>query len=87
MKTLKKQYEDLEIVSQRMEAQYKTMDHAYREEIKQIVKALDDKLKLIELAIGISHVGHIPYEDVYYSSRYLEGALLTYLKKMKIGEK
>jgi len=49
-----------------------------------IVKALDDKLKLIELVRGISHVGHIPYEDVYFSSRYLEGALLTHLKKMKI---
>ena len=43
MKTLKKQYDDLEIVSQRMEEQYKTMDQAYREEIKQIVKALDNQ--------------------------------------------
>ena len=43
VKTLKKQYDDLEIVSQRMEEQYKTMDQAYREEIKQIVKALDNQ--------------------------------------------
>ena len=49
-----------------------------------IVKALDSKLQLINLVIGISHVGHIPYEDVYFSSRYLEGALLTHLKKMDI---
>ena len=45
-----------------------------------IVKALDDKLKFIDLARGIAHVGHVPYEDVYFSSRYLEGAILTYLK-------
>ena len=49
-----------------------------------IVKALDDKLKLIDLIRGISHLGHIPYEDVYHSSRYLEGAILVYLKKIKV---
>ena len=49
-----------------------------------IVKALDDKLKLIELVRGISHVGHTPYEDVYHSSRYLEGAILVYLKKLGV---
>jgi len=41
VKTLKKQYDDLEILAQRMEEQYKTMDGAYRQEIKQIVTALD----------------------------------------------
>ena len=49
-----------------------------------IVKAIDDKFGLINLAMGISHVGHTPYEDVYFSSRYLEGALLTYLKKINV---
>jgi len=49
-----------------------------------IVKALDDKLKLIELVRGISHVGHTPYEDVYHSSRYLEGAILVHLKKLGV---
>jgi DNA polymerase elongation subunit (family B) len=49
-----------------------------------IIKALDDKLKLIELAMGIAHVGHVPYEDVYFSSRYLEGAILVYLKKIDV---
>ena len=49
-----------------------------------IVKKLDDKLKLIELVRGISHVGHTPYEDVYHSSRYLEGAILVYLKKLNV---
>lgn len=41
VKTLKKQYDDLEIISQRMEEQYKTMDHSYRDEITQIITALD----------------------------------------------
>ena len=49
-----------------------------------IIKALDDKLKLIELARGVSHVGHTPYEDICFSSRYLEGAILVYLKKMNV---
>jgi len=43
VKTLKKQYDDLEIVAQRSEEQYKTMDQAYREEIKQIITALDSQ--------------------------------------------
>ena len=46
-----------------------------------IVKKLDDKLDFIEIAKGLSHLGHIPYEDIYMSSRYLEGAILVYLKK------
>jgi DNA polymerase elongation subunit (family B) len=49
-----------------------------------IIKKLDDKLKLIELARGISHVGRTPYEDVYFSSRYLEGAILVYLKNIGV---
>ena len=49
-----------------------------------IVKVLDDKLKFIELARGIAHKGHVPYEDVFFSSRYLEGAILVYLKKLGI---
>jgi DNA polymerase elongation subunit (family B) len=49
-----------------------------------IVKKLDDKLKFIDLARGISHVGHTPYEDVYFSSRYLEGAILVYLKNIGV---
>lgn len=46
-----------------------------------LVKMIDDKMKLIQLAKGISHKGHVPLEDVYFSSRYLDGAILTYLKK------
>ena len=49
-----------------------------------IVKALDDKLKLIELVRGVSHLGHVPYEDIFFSSRYLEGAMLVYMKKLGV---
>tara|TARA_B100001123_G_scaffold430329_1_gene550116 strand:+ start:735 stop:3260 length:2526 start_codon:yes stop_codon:yes gene_type:complete len=49
-----------------------------------IVKALDDKLKFIDLARGVSHLGHVPYEDNFYSSRYLEGAMLVYMKKVGV---
>ena len=49
-----------------------------------LVKRLDDKLDFIEIARGIAHLGHCPYEDVFMSSRYLEGAILVYLKKQDI---
>jgi DNA polymerase elongation subunit (family B) len=49
-----------------------------------IVKALDDKLKFIDLARGVAHLGHVPYEDVYYSSRYLEGAILVYMRDIGV---
>jgi len=45
---------------------------------------LDSKLDLIEIARGISHLGHTPYEDVNMSSRWLEGAILVYLKKIGV---
>ena len=46
----------------------------------QILVELDKKLNYIEIARGVAHLGHIPYEEVYMSSRYLEGAILVYLK-------
>ena len=49
-----------------------------------LVKLLNDKLDFIEIARGLAHVGHVPYEDIFMSSRYLEGAILTYLKNKKI---
>ena len=71
-----------------------TLDDLYKNDIDKyieynlndvvIVKELDDKLKFIDLARGIAHVGHVPYEDVYYSSRYLEGAILVYLKDIGV---
>jgi DNA polymerase elongation subunit (family B) len=46
--------------------------------------ALDEKLQFIDLVRGICHVGHVPYEDYVYSSKYLEGALLTHLKRIDV---
>ena len=49
-----------------------------------ILQELDRKLDFIDIARAICHLGHVPYEDVYYSSRFLEGAILVYLKKVGI---
>ena len=49
-----------------------------------LVKKLNDKLDFIDIARGICHLGHVPYEDIHMSSRYLEGAILVYLKKLGI---
>ena len=49
-----------------------------------ILQELDSKLDFIDIARAICHLGHVPYEDVYYSSRFLEGAILVYLKKVGI---
>ncbi len=38
---------------------------------------LDKKLNFIEIARGIAHLGHIPYEAMNMSSRWLEGFLLS----------
>lgn len=46
-----------------------------------IVVALDKKFQFIELARQICHIGHVPYESFVMSSRYIEGAILTYLRR------
>lgn len=50
----------------------------------EIVVGLERKLQFIDIARGICHAGHVPYEDFIYSSKYLEGAILTYLKRRGI---
>jgi len=50
----------------------------------ELVVDFDKKLQFIDTARGICHAGHVPYEDFVYSSKYLEGALLTYLKRKSI---
>ena len=47
----------------------------------QIVVALDRKFKFIDLARNICHAGHVPYENFHIPSKYLDGAILTYLKR------
>ena len=71
-----------------------TLNDLYRDDIDKfidynvndvkIVAELDKKLKFIDLARAVAHKGHIPYEYVYMSSRYLEGAILVYMKKLGI---
>lgn len=48
-----------------------------------IVVALDEKLQFIDLARGICHTGHVGYENFGMSSRFLEGAILIYLRRKK----
>ena len=69
-----------------------TLDDLYRDDIDkfieynlndvEIVKALDQKFKFLDLARAVSHLGRIPYEEVYFSSRYIEGAMLVYLRSL-----
>ena len=47
----------------------------------ELVAALDDKLQFIELCRAVCHAGFVPYEDYIFSSKWLEGACLGYLKK------
>jgi len=46
-----------------------------------LVADLDEKLQLLNLARTICHKGHVPYEDVYYASKYLDGAAIVDLKR------
>ena len=48
----------------------------------ELLVGLDKKLDLIEIARGICHKGHVPYDDYLFSSKYLEGALLTRCKRL-----
>jgi len=49
-----------------------------------LVSGLDKKKKLIRLVVGICTLGHVPYEEYSYSSRWLEGALITDLHRQGI---
>ena len=49
-----------------------------------LVKKLNDTLQFIELAQSICHVCHTGYEEFSVSSKILEGALLTYLRRRKL---
>lgn len=47
----------------------------------EILEALEEKLKFIELTIMISHICNIPYESIYWNTVMNEGAILKYLKR------
>lgn len=50
----------------------------------ELVVELDKKLDFLELARGICHKGHVPYEDVYFASRFLDGSALTFFKRIGV---
>jgi DNA polymerase elongation subunit (family B) len=49
-----------------------------------LVLELDKKLNYIELSRLICHMCRTPYETITFPSRYIEGAILTYLRKQNI---
>ena len=70
------------------------LDQLFRDDIEkfieynlvdvELVVGFEEKLQFIELCRGIAHAGHVPYEDFVYSSKYLEGAMLTYLRRKNL---
>lgn len=50
----------------------------------ELLVALDKKLDFIEIARGICHKGHVPYDDFKLSSYYLDGAIQTRCKQKNI---
>jgi len=46
-----------------------------------IIVALEKKLQFIEQARAICHKGHVPYDCFTMSSRFIEGAILMYLRR------
>ena len=67
------------------------LDQLFRDDIEkfieynlvdvELVVELDEKLQFIDLARAVCHAGHVPYEDFLFSSKWLEGAILTFLKR------
>jgi DNA polymerase elongation subunit (family B) len=50
----------------------------------EIIVELEKKLKFIDLTVAISHLCHVPYEQIYLSTVLNDGAILTYLKRQDI---
>lgn len=52
-----------------------------------IIVALEEKLKYIEQAISLCHKCHVPYSSFQKSSVFIEGAILTYMRREGIVSK
>jgi DNA polymerase elongation subunit (family B) len=50
----------------------------------EIIVALEDKLKFIDLTITICHLCHVGYEQIYYATSLNEGRIMTFLKRKGI---
>jgi len=67
------------------------LDQLFRDDIEkfieynlvdvELVVDLDKKLQFISLAQAICHAGHVFYEDFLFSSKWIEGAMLTFLRR------
>jgi len=67
------------------------LDQLFRDDIEKFVEYnlvdvelvvdMDKKLQFIDLARAICHAGHVFYEDFLFSSKWLEGAILTFLRR------
>lgn len=53
----------------------------YNLEDVRLVVDMEKKLKMIELIRFICHLGHVQYEDYAYSSKFIEGTMLTYIHR------
>lgn len=53
----------------------------YNIEDVKLVMELDAKLDFIAIAMGVCHKGHVPYDDIYFTSRYMDGACITEIKR------
>lgn len=49
-----------------------------------LIDDLEKKLQYMKTAVMLSHKGHIPYEQIFFQSRIIEGAILTSLKRKKL---
>ena len=68
-----------------------SLDDLYKQDINKyleynlndvkIIVALEKKKQFIELARAICHKGHVPYDCYPKSSRFIEGAILMYLRR------
>jgi DNA polymerase elongation subunit (family B) len=47
----------------------------------ELIVAMNQKLQFIDLCRAVCHAGFVSYEDYIFSSKWLEGACLAYLKK------
>jgi DNA polymerase elongation subunit (family B) len=73
---------------------YGSLDTLFKEDVNKFIEynirdveiliALEDKLKFINLSIIISHLCHTNYENIYYATSLNDGAILTYLKRKNI---
>lgn len=71
-----------------------TLDHLYQTDIDKFIEynindvrlvyELDLKLQFLDQARGVCHKGHVSYDDIYFTTRYLDGACLSYMKRLGI---